>query len=581
MTYQLKVIKDYPIGFWPLDESSGSTASDISGCGNNATYVGSPASNILPLVSGGVSGTRITNTAYITVPVTKDYYGATVGAGFATSYTSDNDFTMEAWVSPSIQTVNQTTIFADSADNIGLFWEKGDVVFKVSATEQIRWAVTYSKKAFHLVGVYSVDSIKLFIDGRQVAIKTIANNFKFTNASLDLQIGPTSHASDSFIVDAPAIYRYGLTGAKVVEHFNDGNYYIQPIHVSQPDGGTVFSCSDINNRVDFDYIYGVSKPWDELTDSNTYYDEARQYVSFIPTESATAKTSIIQDFLFIPTASGFTNSKIEWRNDLGIVVETSVDGTNYLTCENGDSIPQYTKGAFNSSGVLYIKITMSTTDASKFLPRLSYFSIRFYRESLIYADNSNSYIGSNTQFMVGSLNYSPLIRHYNNGIRAKSGYGFDSNIGLNISTVEMFFTPKTNGANTLFYHAASGTKYAWNASQTVSKASISALYVNGVDKTSQTDVNNFLVVGEPHHIVLVFASPITGAFRFNYESSGGPDNLYNNIALYTRALAEADVDTHFDLYCGRPYTSVIEPAINVTESATEYYDNDWVVVQSI
>ena len=94
MSYQLKVIKDYPIGFWPLDESSGTTASDISGCGNNATYVGSPASNILPLVSGGLSGTRITNTAYITVPVTKDYYGATVGAGFATAYTSDNDFTL-------------------------------------------------------------------------------------------------------------------------------------------------------------------------------------------------------------------------------------------------------------------------------------------------------------------------------------------------------------------------------------------------------------------------------------------------------------------------------------------------------
>ena len=49
MSYQLKVIKDYPIGFWPLDESSGSTASDISGCGNNGTYHGSPATNILPI----------------------------------------------------------------------------------------------------------------------------------------------------------------------------------------------------------------------------------------------------------------------------------------------------------------------------------------------------------------------------------------------------------------------------------------------------------------------------------------------------------------------------------------------------
>ncbi len=101
------------MGFWPLDESVGATATDISGCGNNATYVGSPAANILPLVSGGVSGTRITNTAYITVPVTKDYYGATVGAGFGTKYTSDNDFTIEAWVYPSIESSSETPLSQD------------------------------------------------------------------------------------------------------------------------------------------------------------------------------------------------------------------------------------------------------------------------------------------------------------------------------------------------------------------------------------------------------------------------------------------------------------------------------------
>jgi hypothetical protein len=95
MSYQLKVIKDYPIGFWPLDESSGSIAADSSGCGNNGTYVGSPSANMLPLVSGGGTGTKITNTAYITLPVTKDYYGTTVSSSFATEDTSDNDFTIE------------------------------------------------------------------------------------------------------------------------------------------------------------------------------------------------------------------------------------------------------------------------------------------------------------------------------------------------------------------------------------------------------------------------------------------------------------------------------------------------------
>jgi hypothetical protein len=581
MSYQLKVIKDYPIGFWPLDESSGTTASDISGCGNNATYVGSPSANMLPIIPGGGSGTKITNTAYITVPTSKDFYGSTVSNGLANKYSSDNDFTLELWVSPSIQSTNVTTLFADTTDGIGLYWEKGDVVFKVTDTEQIRWAVTYSKKAMHIVGVYSVSSISLYIDGTQVAVKSLDPAFKFTNTAFDLQIGPTSDAGDSFVVDAPAVYRYGLNAASITRHYGDANYYIQPIHVVNPEEGVLFSCSDRTNKIDFDYTYGVDTTWDSLIDLNTYYDDKGKYISFIPTTTTESKSFVINDFLFVPMESGLTNSKIEWRNELGIVVETSVDGTNYLTCVNGESIPQYKKGAFNTSGLLYIRITMSTTDASKFLPRLSYFSIRFYSQSRIYADNFNSYIESSNQFAVGSLNYSPLVRHYNNGIRPNSTYGFNINTGLNINTVEMFFTPKTTGANTLFFDPTTSTKYAWDGSGTVSKASISKLYVNGVDKTSQTNISNFLVAGEPHHIVLVFSSAVTGALQFNYQTSGGPDNLYNNIAIYNRTLTQTDVSTHFDLYCGRPTSTITDPAIDLTELAPEYYDNDWIVLQSI
>jgi hypothetical protein len=581
MSYQLKVIKDYPIGFWPLDESSGTTAADISGCGNNATYVGSPASNMLPIIPGGGSGTKITNTAYITVPTSKDFYGSSVSNGLGNKYSSDNDFTIELWISQSIQSSNVTTLFADTTDGIGLYWENGDIIFKVSATEQIRWAVTYSKKAMHIVGVYSVRSISLYIDGTQVAVKSIDPGFKFTNTAFDLQIGPTSSSGDSFVVDAPAVYRYGLNAAAINRHYNDANYYIQPIHVVNPEDGVLFSCSDRTNKIDFGYTYGVDNAWDSLIDSNTYYDDNGKYIAFIPTATTESKSFVVNDFLFVPMESGLTNSKIEWRNELGIVVETSVDGTNYLTCVNGEAIPQYKKGSFGTTGLLYIKITMSTTDASKFLPRLSYFSIRFYTESKIYADNFNSYIESNNQFAIGSLNYSPLLRHYNNGIRPNSTYGFKINTGLSINTVEMFFTPKTTGANTLFFDPTTSTKYAWNGSGVVSKASISKLYVNGVDKTSQTNISNFLVAGEPHHIVLVFTSAVTGNLQFNYETSGGPDNLYNNIAIYNRSLSQTDVSTHFDLYCGRPTSTITDPAINLTELAPVYYDNDWIVLQSI
>jgi len=118
MSYQLKTIKDSPIGFWTLDESSGSIAYDKSGCNNHGTYIASPASNMLPLVPGGISGTKITNTAYATFPVTKDFYSSTVGAGLANKYTSDNDFTLEVWVNQSIESNNETPLFADTTNNI-------------------------------------------------------------------------------------------------------------------------------------------------------------------------------------------------------------------------------------------------------------------------------------------------------------------------------------------------------------------------------------------------------------------------------------------------------------------------------
>jgi hypothetical protein len=585
MSYQLKVIKDYPVGFWLLDESSGTTAADASGCGNNGTYVGSPSSNMLPLIPGGVSGTKITNTAYITLPTSKDFYGSSVSNGLANKYSSDNDFTLEVWISPSIQSSSETTIFADTANDIGLFWEKGDIIFKVSDSEQIRWAVPYSKKAIHLVGIYSVDSIKLFIDGKQVAIKSINSSFRFTNTSFSLQVGPTSNSTDSFLVDAPAVYRYSLLDAAVLRHYNDANFYIQPIHVVSPESGILFSCSDMNNRIDFEYTYGISRDWKELLDLNTYYDEQNKYISFIATDTASAKSFVINDFIFIPTESGLTNSKIEWRNDLGISVETSVDGTTYETCVNGQAVPQYKKGDFDTSGILYIRITMSTTDASKFLPRLSFFSVKFYRESIIYADNGNSTITSDDNFAIGSLNYSPLINHYDNGIRTKVDTGFKLNTSDLIKTIEFFYTPSTltdsglvsSLADTLY----SASNYSWRNSGTVSKTNISKIYVNNVDKTSQTNISNVFTAGQLHHVVIVYSSPISDDITFNYSLYGAVNALFNNIAIYQRAFTASDVDTHYDLYCGRPATSSADPAIQMTELAPVYYDNDWVVVQSI
>lgn len=581
MSYQLKVIKDYPIGFWPLDESSGSIASDISGCGNNGTYTGSPVANMLPIIPGGISGTRITNTAYVTFPITKDFYGATVGAGFGTKYTSDNDFTLEVWINQSIESSNETPLLADATNNIGLFWDNGDIVFKVSATESIRRRVLYSKKSMHLVAVYSVGSITLYIDSAPVASKSLSN-FKFTNTTINLQSGPTAVSGDTFIVDAPAVYRYGLNETSIRRHYVDGNITTPAIHVVYPDKGILFSGTDANIKAQFDYSYPVNKPWSDFVDSNTYYDSAKKYITFYQTDTTQSKSFVINDFLAVPQTIGLITSKVEWRNDLGITVESSVDGTTYVACTNGQPIPQYSKGSFNTTGKLYIRITMSTTDASKFLPRLSFFCITFYSDTTVYADNYGDKITSNSDYYLGSLNYPVLSRHYMNGIRAKNGAGFDMTTAMSVKSVEMLFTPLTLAANTLIYSSGgTTTRFAWNGSGAISKANIAKVYINNVDISTATNISSYLVEEEPHYIVLVFTTPITGNIQFNYESTGGPSNLYNNIAIYPSELTVGKVETHYELYTGKPVESITESAITLTELQPAYYNNDWIVLQSI
>lgn len=580
MSYQLKIIKDYPIGFWPLDEYSGAVATDISGCGNNGTYTGSPASNMLSIIPGGVSGTKITNTSSISFPINKNYYGVTAGDGFGTKYTSDNDFTLEVWISPSISSISETPILADATNNVGLFWENGDIVFKISSTESIRRRIIYSKKTLHLVATYSINGINLYIDSAPVSSKVLSN-FKFTNTSINLKSGPTLNSNDSFIVDAPAVYRYALNATLIRQHYIDGNISTPAIQVVYPDKGILFSGTDANIKGQFDYSYPVNKPWTNFVDENTYYDSNRKHITFYQTQTAEEKTFIIEDYFTIPTTIGLVTSKIEWRNDLGITVESSSDGVTWTQCVNGQPLSQYSKSLFDE-GKVYIRITMYTPDASKFLPRLSFFCITFYSDTTIYSDNFGDTITSTSDYYLGSLNYPILSRNYMNGIRPKSGTGFDLNTESSVMSTEMFFTPLGLASNTLLYSSGgTTTRFGWNGSGAISKANINKVYINNVDITTATNITNYLVDGQPHHIVLVFNNPITGTIQFNYETNGGLSNLYKNIAIYETQLPASKVETHFELYTGKPVETIQEPTISLTELEPIYYNNDWVVLQSI
>ena len=579
MSYQLKVIKDHPIVLLPLDESSGTSAIDISGCSNTGTYVGELQSNILPLIPGGISGNLINSTKSITLSTTKDYYGSTVSGGFANKYTSQNNFSLEVWVYPKITSTSRTILMADDTSGIGLYYEAGSLVFKLEG-EELYYTLNNTNKVMHIVATYSQASMSLYVDGYNVATKSITG-FKFTNTALALSIGPCT-ASDYFIVDCPAIYREALPSETIRSHFVAGTYHVNPIQFIRTDGGKLFQLNDEFLKPVHRYSLVNLKNY---VNDDVYYDKTNQALTFYKTDTTIAKSVEINEIVNIPVDMGATTSKIYWKADKGVSVESSLDGITYAQCENGKYLPNYNKSAAITTNIIFLRITMSTTDASKYLPKLSSVKLDFYASVDTYSENSGYYATSTSDYSLGSFNYPPLLRHKNNGLQTKAGAGFNIPVKDSVSTIEMFFTPSDLTANALFDVAADGSytasRYSWTNGGTITKTNISKIYVNGVDRTSQTSISNVFLADNLHHIVLVLTQPCSGILKFNYSGTGGPSSLYKNIAIYDYAMSQAIATEHYGSYISRPNASVSDASMTLTDSAPKAYNNDWVVIQTI
>jgi len=579
MSYQLKVIKDHPIVLLPLDESSGTSAIDISGCGNTGTYVGGLQSNILPLIPGGVSGNLINATKSITLSTTKDYYGSTVSGGFANKYTSQNNFSLEVWVYPKITSTSRTILMADNTAGTGIYYEAGSLVFKLEGNE-LYYTLNNTNKVMHIVATYSQSSMSLYVDGYNVATQSITG-FKFTNTTLALAIGPCT-GDDYFIVDAPAIYREALPSEIIRSHFISGTFHVNPIQFIRTDGGKLFQLNDEFIKPVHRYSLVELKNY---VNDDVYYDKTNQALVFYKTETAIAKSVEINEIINIPVDMGATTSKVYWKADKGVTVESSIDGITYTQCENGKSLPNYNKSATITTSNIYLRIIMYTTDASKYLPKLSSVKVDFYASIDAYSENSGYYATSTADYSLGSFNYPPLLRHKNNGLQTKAGSGFSIPVKDSVSTIEMFFTPSDLTASTLFDSASEGpytaSRYSWTNGGTITKTNISKIYVNGVDRTSQTNISNVFLADNLHHIVLVLTQPASGVLKFNYAGAGGPSSLYKNVAIYDYQMTEALAVEHYGSYISRPNAVVSDTSFTLTDSTPKAYNNDWVVIQTI
>jgi hypothetical protein len=385
------------------------------------------------------------------------------------------------------------------------------------------------------------------------------------------------------LINAVAIYRYSLSSQSIKNHYDSGKT-IDSNQVVYPDGGELFNLYDNALSTKYSYSYPANRQWEDFLTSDLYYDNINNAIR-IASGSGVAKTVILNDFITIPSGAEMDDSRIEWDGNNGIEVETSVDGITYDPCINGQAIPQYSIASFDTSRDLHIRITMTTSDDSLYLPKLYSLSMSFYKDQVFYANNSASYI-SPLQGEVGLSNnrYEILSRDARNGIALETGSAFSINTNTLTKSLEFFYTPSTINDGGLVKSVSgsgySASNFSWPSS-VISKTNIDKIYVNGIDKSTETDIHNIFAKDQLYYVVITFTNAISGQIDVNYSTAGAISALYQNIAIYDYALTLNQVVEHFNLYLGNATVSLSNSLMSMTENSFNYYNYDWTVVQNI
>jgi hypothetical protein len=139
-------------------------------------------------------------------------------------------------------------------------------------------------------------------------------------------------------------------------------------------------------------------------------------------------------------------------------------------------------------------------------------------------------------------------------------------------SVETFYTPESLAAGSIM------DQLSWDGAGTLDKSNILSIYVNGVDKTSETSVSGLFTLEEIHHVILVFNNAVTEEIVFN---EGSNEALFQYLAIYESQLDAGTAEAHYNMWVGNVSTIADGGSLTLTENSINYYNNDWIVIQNI
>jgi autotransporter-associated beta strand protein len=351
--YQSVVLADHPLGFWPLNLNvdTGSTATDISGNGNDGTYVGvsasaGPSTNIPNAAS--FSGSEVdlstgTNTAIL------DFSGPT---------------TIEAWVQPADSTSTLGDILAKGYDgsfndqeivlraNGGNYYGSLGSAGVSGGQQNTNWV--------HLVLANDGINEYLYINGSLVQQTSDQQGSVVFFDSIPWAIGNGTATGNGRTFNGNicqvALYNYGLTPTQVYAHYFAGQYGTSPSNsvpiittqpvpqVSYAGGGASFTVSVLSVLPTTNQWYKGSTPISGATNetlvlTNVQSGDAVNYHVVVGNINGTATSASASLTLSLPAPSAYESTVLNDRPLAFYPLDPSVDTstTAYDWSGNGNN----------------------------------------------------------------------------------------------------------------------------------------------------------------------------------------------------------------------------------------------------
>jgi hypothetical protein len=221
ISYAQNVLQDSPVAYWPLNETSGAVANDLSGNGYSAAYQATPTLGAAPIAPGLGTSVALNGTSqYVSIGSVSgslDTYTGSFEAWFNLPAAS-NESGWPAIISSDGSGANPIAVSAAIQTNgtVDAGYYSGSAWYQAKSSTAVNTGAS-----FHLVYVNTGTELLLYLNG--VLVSSLATTeAAVTVADWYLGFNPSQTSYLNGRISNCAIYNTALSAARILAHYNAG-----------------------------------------------------------------------------------------------------------------------------------------------------------------------------------------------------------------------------------------------------------------------------------------------------------------------------------------------------------------------